>query len=268
MLGKILLINKGTALMLNRLSDILKSSDVKTVVVEPVINAIELERSNANILVLFTGDYIYDAAGLLSYLKELCFGAEKPLCVVGYDKEMKKLKETIPQSFIEREFIRPVDVKILASELLMLLGVEDEQKTQKNIVLVDDDDTFLQMMQNRLGTKYHVAAVCSGKEALEYLTDHTADLILLDYDMPGMSGPEVLEGLRSNSKFEHIPVIFLTGKNDRDSVVNVMNLKPEGYILKSMSSEEILASLSKFFRTMKIKETEEAEQNRTEQATS
>ncbi|MBQ7197378.1 MAG: response regulator, partial [Synergistaceae bacterium] len=69
----------------------------------------------------------------------------------------------------------------------------------------------------------------------------------LDYEMPLMDGPKILEALRSKPQTENIPVIFLTGKNDPLSVSRVMSLKPASYLLKSMNKEEILKSLDSFF---------------------
>ena len=80
-----------------------------------------------------------------------------------------------------------------------------------------------------------------------YIADNKPDLILLDYEMPVISGPQVLEMIRSESKVESTPVIFLTGKGDRESVLKVMELRPDGYLLKSLPREKILASVKEFF---------------------
>jgi len=72
-------------------------------------------------------------------------------------------------------------------------------------------------------------------------------LILLDYEMPVTSGPQVLEMIRSETKVDRVPVMFLTGKGDRESVLKVLALKPEGYLLKSLNREQILTSVSEFF---------------------
>ncbi|MBQ2616537.1 MAG: response regulator, partial [Synergistaceae bacterium] len=141
---------------------------------------------------------------------------------------------------------RPIDMNTLSNALKMMLNSNDGNKEKKQILLVDDDITFLKMMQKWLGTKYRVAAARSGPQALSYLAEHTVDLILLDYEMPLMDGPKILEALRSKPKTATIPVIFLTGKNDPESVRNVMSLKPTSYLLKSMSKEEILDLLDKF----------------------
>ena len=85
-----------------------------------------------------------------------------------------------------------------------------------------------------------------------YIADNKPDLILLDYEMPVISGPQVLEMIRSESKVQSTPVIFLTGKGDRESVMKVMELRPDGYLLKSLPREKILASVREFFATHKL----------------
>jgi CheY-like chemotaxis protein len=89
----------------------------------------------------------------------------------------------------------------------------------------------------------------SGMQALRWLGKHKVDLILLDYEMPVTSGPQVLEMLRSEPETKNIPVMFLTGKSDKDSVMQVMSLNPQGYFLKSIEREELERKLSEYFLT-------------------
>ena len=65
--------------------------------------------------------------------------------------------------------------------------------------------------------------------------------------MPVTNGPQVLEMLRSDPDTRSIPVMFLTGKSDKESVMQVLALKPEGYFLKSIKREELLEKLQEFF---------------------
>ncbi len=91
-----------------------------------------------------------------------------------------------------------------------------------HLLLVDDDPLYLKMVRGWLSEKYLITVVKSGVQALAYLEGHTADLILLDYDMPGKSGSQVFEQIRQNPATAGIPVIFLTGRSDRESVERVM----------------------------------------------
>ena len=125
---------------------------------------------------------------------------------------------------------------------------------RKSILLVDDDGTFLKMVKGWLSGKYRVTIVTSGAQAMMYIADNTPDLILLDYDMPVTSGPQVLQMIRSETKLDNIPVIFLTGKGDRESVMNVLSLKPDGYLLKSTERDKLIAAIDDFFEKKRVKE--------------
>ena len=89
--------------------------------------------------------------------------------------------------------------------------------------------------------------VSSGMQGITWLARNKADLILLDYEMPVTSGAQVLEMLRSEPSTEHIPVMFLTGKNDRQSIMNVLALKPADYLLKTIDRQGLRDKIDEFF---------------------
>ena len=68
-------------------------------------------------------------------------------------------------------------------------------------------------------------------QAISYLAKNKADLVLLDYEMPIANGPQVLAMLKNDSQTGQIPVMFLTGHGDRESVLSVVDLKPVDYLL-------------------------------------
>lgn len=121
-----------------------------------------------------------------------------------------------------------------------------EQK--KKIVIVDDDLAYLKMMRGSLAQDYSVVPTTNGAQALNIIKVTRPDLVLLDYMMPGMDGADVLVKLRSNPRTAAIPVMFLTGKNDSESVHKVLGEKPEGYILKSMSILKIAQIIEDYFK--------------------
>lgn len=126
-----------------------------------------------------------------------------------------------------------------------------------HLLLVDDDPLYLKMVRGWLSEKYMITAVKSGSQALSYLEGHTADLILLDYEMPGMSGAGVFEELKKDPQTADIPVIFLTGKSDSESVRLVMGQSPEGYLLKTMNRESIVAAIDNYFSSGTLPEETE-----------
>ena len=127
------------------------------------------------------------------------------------------------------------------------MSLSEAKFAQKNILIVDDDVTYLRTIREWLKEEYKVAMVNSGLQAITWLAKNQADLILLDYEMPVTSGPQVLEMLRSEPNSRNIPVMFLTGKSDRDSIMRVLDLKPTDYLLKSIDKHELVMKLRRFF---------------------
>ncbi|SEA27582.1 putative two-component system response regulator [Oribacterium sp. KHPX15] len=119
---------------------------------------------------------------------------------------------------------------------------------QKLILLVDDDIMYLKMLHGALMKYYRVAVAKNGDQALAYLKKNKPDLVLLDYFMPVKSGREVFKIMQSDPATMDIPVIFLTGANDSESVMEVLKLKPAGYVLKSTSLKDIFDTIYNFFR--------------------
>ncbi len=122
-----------------------------------------------------------------------------------------------------------------------------ESVPDKSILIVDDDVTYLKMVQKWLSAYYSIAAVKSGKQALSYLAHHTPDLILMDYDMPEMSGAEVAEKIRKTNTDTKLPIFFLTGADDAESREKLMSLEPQGFILKASGRDKIVAQVNEFF---------------------
>lgn len=72
-------------------------------------------------------------------------------------------------------------------------------------------------------------------------------MILLDYEMPVCDGSQIFAMIRSEKDFADIPVIFLTGRVDKESIQKVLSLKPEGYLVKSLPPAEIKKEINKYF---------------------
>lgn len=136
-------------------------------------------------------------------------------------------------------------------KLLELMEKNDNRR--KHILVVDDEPIILRSIKVWLGEDFNLSLVSSGEMAIEFLDMHPVDLVLLDYKMPTMDGPKVLEAIRNDERLSTLPVIFLTASNDRQSVINAMQFKPDGYILKSKSPEEIKATVVDFFKNRVIK---------------
>ncbi len=118
---------------------------------------------------------------------------------------------------------------------------------QKKILVVDDSDFMLKTMHDLLEQDYEVLLAKSGLSAIRGITLDRPDLILLDYEMPVCNGSQVLEMIRAEKDFADIPVIFLTSRVDRESVRKVIELKPEGYLSKSLQPADVKREVDHFF---------------------
>ena len=88
------------------------------------------------------------------------------------------------------------------------------------ICVVDDEEMSEKMLSLILKIeKYNVISASSGKNALKLLDQQIPDLILLDIDMPEMSGLELLSIIKSRSELREIPVIFISAHQDIDSKI-------------------------------------------------
>lgn len=124
---------------------------------------------------------------------------------------------------------------------------QKELSQKKKILVVDDSDVILQAMRELLDEEYDMSFAGSGLSAISSLTLDKPDLILLDYEMPVCNGKQVLEMIRSEKAFADIAVIFLTGRVDKESVRQVLALKPAGYLSKSLEPVEIKKNIDLYF---------------------
>ena len=159
---------------------------------------------------------------------------------------MENLQSIMPEYVLKCAFKRPIDVKATAKIIDEYIKDYGKQ-IKKKVLVVDDSGAMLRNVKGWLGEKYNVILANSGSMAIKYLATDRPDLVLLDYEMPVIDGRQVLEMIRSDEDTKDIPVIFLTGKSDKDSVMSVVGLRPEGYLLKSIEKEKLIEKLDEFF---------------------
>lgn len=123
----------------------------------------------------------------------------------------------------------------------------EESLRRNKILVVDDSATIRQGMKNLLEPDYEILLADSGAAAFRSISLNQPDLVLLDYEMPVCDGAQTLEMLRSVPEFEKVPVIFLTGRRDPQSMIKVMPLNPSGYLLKHLKPDEIKREIDTFF---------------------
>lgn len=116
----------------------------------------------------------------------------------------------------------------------------ETQCGKKCILAVDDTAIVLSRITDALGKYYDVVTVNSGIRALKYLNKKRPDLILLDIRMPDIDGFEVLQVIHAMQDRVDIPVIMLTGMEDKRFVMKGYELGISDYILKPFSTDDLL----------------------------
>ena len=130
-------------------------------------------------------------------------------------------------------------------------AAREEAHPKPKILVVDDSMTIRHGMKELLSGDYEVAMAESGVAAIRTITLNMPDLVLLDYEMPICDGKQTLEMLRSEEAFSDLPVIFLTGRRDTQSMIQVMPLKPAGYLLKDSKPADLKKEIDAFFEKRK-----------------
>lgn len=163
----------------------------------------------------------------------------------------EKRSVTVRESTLKTE-----DVMRVAEELLAQLAKEEEKEKKaraeaarrKHILIVDDDSSVLKLLKGYLAERYDVATAISGKIALKFLETKNTDMVLLDYEMPMENGAAVLAKIRQNPRTRNLPVVFLTGVTDRKKIMEVVAMKPQGYLTKPIDMEKLSSTIKGVLR--------------------
>lgn len=125
------------------------------------------------------------------------------------------------------------------------------------LVLIADDQVPTTVMLERVFEYegYRVKSVYDGLTAIEAAKDVLPDLILLDVNMPGMNGFEVLRHLREDELTANIPTILITAMGELSDVVHGLNLGADDYLRKPFHPQELLARAQSKMKSRKLEES-------------
>ena len=227
MFKKILLVRNEETFMVNAIKNLLKSNNYQVEDSTYSLGELSGKVSGVNLVILYTDQDFEDHRDAMVYFKDVSMEENLIVIVIGDKAAFDLVHRYIPQEDIAYEITRPLDMADLMEKVGIVTDDEFEQQKKKCILIVDDDPTYIQMIREWLKDIYRVGMANSGTQAVAWLATNKADLILLDYDMPVLDGPTVLQMLRSESFSSSTPVMFLSGKSDRKSVTDVIALKYE-----------------------------------------
>lgn len=159
-----------------------------------------------------------------------------------HDSVLKKRQE---EAKAEEEAIRAKKAQEEREEFLAAAAARTSMlsKGKKHILVVDDDRTILKMLKDALQDKYEVTAMANGIMVEKFLATKNVDMIILDYEMPVETGADVFRKIKKNPNYEKIPVCFLTGITEREKILEVMSLRPHGYLLKPLDMNMLMSTI-------------------------
>jgi PleD family two-component response regulator len=118
-----------------------------------------------------------------------------------------------------------------------------------HILVADDDPDLRDILRSILEPAgFAVSEAMDGRSALLTIRGQPPDLVILDYLMPGLTGPEVCAELKQDLLLRHLPIIMLTGKSDVQDKVHGINAGADDYLIKPFEPQELLARVKMVLR--------------------
>ena len=175
-----------------------------------------------------------------------------PILAIGTQEMEKELRDILQDFRNHLILVRPVTAGKVLRGCFELLGEETvlepsksggEAPIRKRILVIDDSALVLREIKNLLSADYEVMLARSGEQGIEFIRKKRPDLILLDYDMPGMDGRETFELIKADEEMQQIPVVFLTAVAQKDQIIAVLKNLPQGYILKPPAKDKLMEAI-------------------------
>lgn len=146
---------------------------------------------------------------------------------------------------VDGYMVKPVEKKMLQAKVMEAWEKRQLQKTRKTVLAIDDDMAYLKLISSYLSESYNVVMINSAKLALNYLSGHVPDLILLDYKMPLYNGGNVLSVIQKSEETQKIPVILLSGVIDKQVLRECFPYSPAACLAKPVSKEFLLENINR-----------------------
>lgn len=139
------------------------------------------------------------------------------------------------------------DLKNTINKIIAIIdsyfGNTSNNTVSKNLLIADDSNIMLNFIEHNIKDKYNIIRANNGKEAIASIQNKDIYAILLDINMPGANGFEVLEYLKDNKLLEKIPVVIITGDNTEDTIRKAFEYPIIDVLNKPFTEENINRAL-------------------------
>lgn len=114
---------------------------------------------------------------------------------------------------------------------------------KRRILIIDDDPEYLEQLRTYLENDYMIGTVGFGDLAIEYISKNPTDLVLMDVQTSNQNGFSTLAAIKETEEGRNIPVVFITEKNNRNLVLDSINLGVDGYLVKPITRMMLLSRI-------------------------
>ena len=132
------------------------------------------------------------------------------------------------------------DTAMVDDTIELVTNIVPGQKGLASILVVEDNAEMRNFVQELLSSQFKVLTASNGREGLEVLAEEHPDLIITDYMMPEMNGPEFFRKVRAQKVFEDTPIIFLSARAIAADRQNLLLEGVDDYLLKPFEEETLL----------------------------
>ncbi len=202
-------------------------------------------------------------APVVSLTANAVSGAREEYLTIGFADYLTKP--------IDSEKLEDMLIRYLPESKVHVIKREEETKTRKEeardtdqkplVIMIDDESTMHKLAGGILGKAYRFEAYDSGEAGLARLRETEADLVLLDVKMPHEDGFDVMQRLKSDSRTRSIPVIFLTGSDDRDTEMKGLKAGAWDFVRKPIASEILLQRVGHSINLSRLQKSLQKEVN-------
>ena len=249
MKSKVLVVSAAETFTVKGIEMKLQGIGTNPVYCEMTVDALSRKIESTEMVLLCADEEVGDAMDAVVYIKDWCQEHDRQVFVVGSKNDNDTVFKMLSAEMIFGLYERPIQMDRFLDDVEKYLATVANQAKRKSILIVDDDVAYMTMIMDWLKDSYRVSMATSGLKAITWLSKNTPDLILLDYEMPVVTGPQVMEMFQTDPEISDIPVMFLTGNSDKESILKVISLGPVDYLLKTIDKKGLREKLDIYFET-------------------
>lgn len=197
---------------------------------------------NTDLIIMDVVMPVMDGFQTLKELRALEKGKDIPVIFITGKSSRNIVLESISVG-IDGYLVKPFSKEQLVEKTKEILTRQMNAAGKKTVLAIDDDVTYLKIINNSLKDSFNVVMINSTKLAMEYLDNHTPDVVILDYQMPLQSGTALLGYIRRLPKMKDAPVLMMAGMGDREAFMSYEDVKPDKYLIKPISKLDLMKAI-------------------------